>query len=256
PLPRPIRRGFVFEDVGFRYPGAEGWAVRNLSFTLHAGETLALVGENGAGKTTLVKLLARLYDPDEGHLLLDGVDLREYDLESLRSNVGVIFQDFVRYDFVLRENIGVSQIEALDDQARIREAARRSLAESVAQRLERGYEQMLGRRFEGGVELSGGEWQKVALGRAYLRDAQVLILDEPTAALDARAEYEVFLRFAELTRGKMAVLISHRFSTVRMADRILVLKDGELVEQGTHDELVTRGGLYAELFSLQAAGYR
>ena len=256
PVPSPITRGFEFHDVGFRYPGSDRWAVRHLTFTLGPGESVALVGENGAGKTTLVKLLARLYDPDEGHILLDGVDLREYDLESLRSNVGVIFQDFVRYDFVLRENIGVSQIEALDDQARIREAARRSLAESVAQRLEKGYEQMLGRRFEGGVELSGGEWQKVALGRAYLRDAQVLILDEPTAALDARAEYEVFLRFAELTRGKMAVLISHRFSTVRMADRILVLKDGELVEQGTHDELVNQGGLYAELFSLQAAGYR
>jgi ATP-binding cassette subfamily B protein len=256
PVPTPITRGFEFHDVGFRYPGSDRWAVRHLTFTLGPGERVALVGENGAGKTTLVKLLARLYDPDEGHILLDGVDLREYDLESLRSNVGVIFQDFVRYDFVLRENIGVSQIEALDDEARIREAARRSLAESVAQRLEKGYEQMLGRRFEGGVELSGGEWQKVALGRAYLRDAQVLILDEPTAALDARAEYEVFLRFAELTKGKMAVLISHRFSTVRMADRILVLKDGELVEQGTHEELVSRGGLYAELFSLQAAGYR
>jgi ATP-binding cassette subfamily B protein len=256
PVPSPITRGFEFHDVGFRYPGSDRWAVRHLTFTLGPGESVALVGENGAGKTTLVKLLARLYDPDEGRILLDGLDLREYDLESLRSNVGVIFQDFVRYDFVLRENIGVSQIEALDDQARIREAARRSLAESVAQRLEKGYEQMLGRRFEGGVELSGGEWQKVALGRAYLRDAQVLILDEPTAALDARAEYEVFLRFAELTRGKMAVLISHRFSTVRMADRILVLRDGELVEQGTHDELVTQGGLYAELFSLQAAGYR
>jgi ATP-binding cassette subfamily B protein len=256
PVPSPITRGFEFHDVGFRYPGSDRWAVRHLTFTLGPGESVALVGENGAGKTTLVKLLARLYDPDEGRILLDGLDLREYDLESLRSNVGVIFQDFVRYDFVLRENIGVSQIEALDDQARIREAARRSLAESVAQRLEKGYEQMLGRRFEGGVELSGGEWQKVALGRAYLRDAQVLILDEPTAALDARAEYEVFLRFAELTRGKMAVLISHRFSTVRMADRILVLRDGELVEQGTHDELVTHGGLYAELFSLQAAGYR
>ncbi|HXV91362.1 MAG TPA: ABC transporter ATP-binding protein [Gemmatimonadales bacterium] len=256
PVPVPIMRGFEFHDVGFRYPGSDRWAVRHLTFTIGPAERVALVGENGAGKTTLVKLLARLYDPDEGRILLDGVDLRDYDLESLWKNVGVIFQDFVRYDFVLRENIGVSQIEALPDEARIREAARRSLAESVAQRLEKGYEQMLGRRFEGGVELSGGEWQKVALGRAYLREAQVLILDEPTAALDARAEYEVFLRFAELTKGKMAVLISHRFSTVRMADRILVLKDGELVEQGTHAELVGRGGLYAELFGLQAAGYR
>jgi len=256
PVPTPIRRGFEFQDVGFRYPGSDRWAVRHLTFTLELGERVALVGENGAGKTTLVKLLARLYDPDEGRILLDGVDLREYDLISLRKNIGVIFQDFVRYDFILKENIGVSQVEALDDDARVREAARRSLADSVAKRLERGYDQMLGRRFDGGVELSGGEWQKVALGRAYMRDAQVLILDEPTAALDARAEYEVFLRFAELTKGRMAVLISHRFSTVRMADRILVLRSGELVDQGTHEELVARGGLYAELFSLQAAGYR
>ena len=256
PVPVPIRRGFEFQDVGFRYPGSDRWAVRHLSFTLECGERIALVGENGAGKTTLVKLLARLYDPDEGRILLDGVDLRDYDLGSLRTNIGVIFQDFVRYDFVMKENIGVSQIERLEDEARIREAARRSLADSVAGRLEHGYDQMLGRRFDGGVELSGGEWQKVALGRAYMRDAQVLILDEPTASLDARAEYEVFLRFAELTRGRMAVLISHRFSTVRMADRILVLQGGELIDQGTHDELVGRGGLYAELFGLQAAGYR
>ena len=255
-VPRPIKTGFHFENVGFRYPGSERWAVRHLTFTFEPDERIALVGENGAGKTTLVKLLARLYDPDEGRILLDGVDLRDYDLDSLRKNIGIIFQDFVRYDFVLRENIGVSQVEALDDDARIREAARRSLADSVAKRVPHGFDQMLGRRFDDGVELSGGEWQKVALARAYMRDAQVLILDEPTAALDARAEYEVFLRFAELTRGRMAVLISHRFSTVRMADRILVLKDGELVDDGTHEELLARGGLYAELFSLQAAGYR
>ena len=256
PVPVPIRRGFEFQDVGFRYPGSDRWAVRHLSFTLEAGERIALVGENGAGKTTLVKLLARLYDPDEGRILLDGVDLRDYDLGSLRINIGVIFQDFVRYDFVMKENIGVSQIERLEDEARIREAAQRSLADAVAGRLEHGYDQMLGRRFDGGVDLSGGEWQKVALGRAYMRDAQVLILDEPTASLDARAEYEVFLRFAELTKGRMAVLISHRFSTVRMAERILVLQGGELIDQGTHEELVTKGGLYAELFGLQAAGYR
>ena len=255
-VPRPIRTGFQFENVGFRYPGSQRWAVRHLSFTFEPHERIALVGENGAGKTTLVKLLARLYDPDEGRILLDGVDLREYDLDSLRKNIGIIFQDFVRYDFILRENIGVSQVEALGDDARIREAARRSLADSVAQRVPQGFDQMLGRRFDNGVELSGGEWQKVALARAYMRDAQVLILDEPTAALDARAEYEVFLRFAELTKGRMAVLISHRFSTVRMADRILVLKGGELVDDGTHEELLARGGLYAELFSLQAAGYR
>ncbi|HXQ29907.1 MAG TPA: ABC transporter ATP-binding protein [Gemmatimonadales bacterium] len=256
PVPAPIREGFEFQDVGFHYPGSERWAVRHLSFRFGPGERIALVGENGAGKTTLVKLLTRLYDPDEGRVLLDGVDLRDYNLDSLRRAIGVIFQDFVRYDFILKENIGVSQVEALDDEARVRAAAERSLADSVAQRLGSGYGQMLGRRFDGGVELSGGEWQKVALARAYMRDAEVLILDEPTAALDARAEYEVFLRFAELTAGKMAVLISHRFSTVRMADRILVLQGGELVDDGTHQELVARGGLYAELFSLQAAGYR
>jgi ATP-binding cassette subfamily B protein len=255
-VPVPITRGFEFQNVGFRYPGSDRWAVRHLTFTLSPGERIALVGENGAGKTTLAKLLARLYDPDEGRILLDGVDLKDYDLTSLRRNIGVIFQDFVRYDFILKENIGVSEIEHLDDVERIREAARRSKADELAGRLASGYDQMLGRRFDGGVELSGGEWQKVALGRAYLRAAQLLILDEPTAALDARAEYEVFLRFAELTKGRMAVLISHRFSTVRMADRILVLQGGELVDQGTHEDLLERGGLYAELFSLQAAGYR
>jgi len=255
-VPVPIRQGFVFEGVGFRYPRAESWAVRNLNFTLAPGERIALVGENGAGKTTLVKLLARLYDPDEGRILLDGVDLREYDVDSLRRNVGVIFQDFVRYDFALKENIAVGNIARIEDNPAIKAAAERSLADSVAQRLAGQYDQMLGKRFEGGVDLSGGEWQKVALARAYMRDAQLLILDEPTAALDARAEYEVFLRFSELTKGRMAVLISHRFSTVRMADRIVVLKGGELVEQGTHKRLVELGGLYSELFQLQAAGYR
>src|SRR6266516_2507597 len=238
PVPRPLQTGFRFDNVGFRYPGSQRWAVRHLTFSFQPHERVALVGENGAGKTTLLKLLARLYDPDEGEILLDGMDLRDYDLDSLR------------------QNIGVSQIDALSDEARIREAAKRSLADSVVQRVPQGYDQMLGKRFDTGVELSGGEWQKVALARAYMREAQVLILDEPTAALDARAEYEVFLRFAELTKGRMAVLISHRFSTVRMADRILVLKGGELVDDGTHDELVARSGLYAELFSLQAAGYR
>ena len=256
PVAVPIREGFVFENVGFQYPGAEGWAVRGLSFQLLPGERLALVGENGAGKTTLAKLLARLYEPTEGRILLDGRDLREYDVESLRRNVGVIFQDFVKYDFILRENIAVGDISKLDDQPAIEAAARRSLADQLAARFAQGYDQMLGRRFDGGVDLSGGEWQKVALARAYLRDSPLLILDEPTAALDARAEYEVFLRFAELTKGRMAVLISHRFSTVRMADRILVLQGGRRVELGTHAELVARGGLYAELFNLQAAGYR
>jgi ATP-binding cassette, subfamily B, bacterial len=256
PVPAPFREGFVFENVGFHYPGSERWAVRHLSFRLAAGERVALVGENGAGKTTIVKLLARLYDPSEGRISLDGRDLREYDVESLRRHVGVIFQDFFRYDFTLRENIAVGDIEKLDDSPAIHAAAERSLADTVAARLKGGFDQLLGRRFEGGVDLSGGEWQKVALARAYLRDSELLILDEPTAALDARAEYEVFQRFAELTVGRMAVLISHRFSTVRMADRILVLKDGELLQQGTHEALLAIGGLYAELFQLQAKGYR
>lgn len=255
-VPAPIREGFVFEDVGFRYPGSERWAVRHLSFRLRPGERLALVGENGAGKTTLAKLLARLYEPTEGRVLLDGRDLRDYDVASLRQQVGVIFQDFVRYDFPFRENIAVGDVSRIADQPALETAAGRSLADSVLPRLPDQWDQMLGRRFEGGVDLSGGEWQKVALARAYLREAQLLILDEPTAALDARAEYEVFQRFSELTVGRMAVLISHRFSTVRMADRILVLMGGERVEEGSHVELVAKGGLYAELFALQAEGYR
>ncbi len=256
PFPVPIRSGFVFENVGFRYPGAERWAVRGLTFELRAGETLALVGENGAGKTTLVKLLARLYDPDEGRILLDGHDLREYDLFGLRANVGVIFQDFVRYHLSAADNIAVGRIEAREDRARIVAAAQRSLADEVIAKLPDGYDQMLGKRFRRGVDLSGGEWQKVAIARAYMRDAQLLILDEPTAALDARAEFEVFRRFKELSEGKTAVLISHRFSSVRMADRIIVLVDGAVEAQGTHAELLAQGGRYAELFELQAAGYR
>ncbi|MGF1627094.1 MAG: ABC transporter ATP-binding protein [Alphaproteobacteria bacterium] len=256
PLPRPIREGFVFEDVGFRYPGAERWAVRNLSFTLKAGETLALVGENGAGKTTLVKLLARLYDPDEGRILLDGRDLRDYDVDALRGAMGVIFQDFVAYNLSAADNIAVGRIQARDDRPRIESAARRSLADRVIEDLPHGYDQMLGKRFRSGVELSGGEWQKIAIARAYMRDAEVLILDEPTASLDARAEFEVFQRFKELSAGKTAVLISHRFSSVRMADRILVLAGGRVEVSGTHAELLVQGGRYAELFELQAAGYR
>ncbi len=255
-FPRPIRHGFVFEDVGFIYPGAERWAVRNLSFTLHAGEVLALVGENGAGKTTLVKLLARLYDPDEGRILLDGHDLRDYDLDELRGNMGVIFQDFVRYNLSAADNIAVGRIAARDDRARIAQAAKRSLADDVIAKLPGGYEQMIGKRFRNGVELSGGEWQKIAIARAYMREADVLILDEPTAALDARSEFEVFKRFKELSEGKTAILISHRFSSVRMADRILVLADGRVEAAGTHEELMAQPGRYSELFELQAAGYR
>lgn len=307
-VPRPSREGFTFENVGFRYPDSDAWALRGVSFSLRPGERVALVGGNGAGKTTLVKLLARLYDPTEGRILLDGRDLRDYDLASLRASVGVIFQDFLRYDLRFDENIGVGEIEGVRDYldaaetadadseadeaaaktkheanadangnansgvgpaarveaphepggepAVIVEAAQKSLAESLLPRLPRGYRQRLGRRFEGGVELSGGEWQKVALARAYMRDAQVLILDEPTSALDARAEFEVFRRFADLVRGRMALIISHRFSTVRMADRILVLDSGRVVEEGPHEDLVSRGGLYADLFALQAEGYR
>ena len=256
PFPAPIRQGFVFESVGFRYPGAERWAVRNLSFTLQAGETLALVGENGAGKTTLVKLLARLYDPDEGRILLDGHDLGDYDLDQLRGQIGVIFQDFVRYNFTASDNIAAGRIDARDDRERVARAAALSQADEVIARLPGGYEQMIGKRFRNGVELSGGEWQKIAIARAYMREAQVLILDEPTAALDARSEFEVFKRFKELSAGKTAILISHRFSSVRMADRILVLVDGAVDSQGTHEQLVAQGGQYSELFELQAAGYR
>ncbi|MDZ7630141.1 MAG: ABC transporter ATP-binding protein [Gemmatimonadaceae bacterium] len=256
PFPVVLQQGIVFENVGFRYPGAERWAVRNLSFTLRAGEVLALVGENGAGKTTIVKLLARLYDPDEGRILVDGHDMRAYDLEQLRANIGVIFQDFVRYNMTAGENIAVGRIDARDDHARIEAAAARSLASEVIARLPKQYEQQLGRRFRKGVDLSGGEWQKVAIARAYMRDAQLLILDEPTAALDARAEYEVFERFKELSDGRTGVLISHRFSSVRMADRILVLADGRVEASGTHAELLAERGRYAELFELQAAGYR
>jgi len=264
PVPATIKSGFVFENVGFRYPGSDRWAVRNVNLVLGPGERVALVGENGAGKTTLTKLMARLYDPTEGRITLDGVDLKEYDLASLRRAIGVIFQDFVRYDMRFDENIGVGEIESVRTDLEknngtpvaITAAAENSLAASLLPRFSKGYQQMLGRRFDEGVDLSGGEWQKIALARAYIRDAQVLILDEPTAALDARAEYEVFLRFSELVAGRMAVLISHRFSTVRMADRIIVLRHGKVEEQGSHEELLARRGLYEELFTMQAAGYR
>lgn len=256
PFPKPILSGFTFENVGFRYINSERWANRHLSFTLYPGEKLALVGENGAGKTTLVKLLARLYDPTEGRILLDGKDLKDYDLADLRMNLGIIFQDYIRYQMNFSQNIAVGNIKERENEELIKAAAHKSLADQLAEKLPGQYQQMLGKRFSQGVELSGGEWQKVALARAYMKDAQLIILDEPTAALDARAEYEVFQRFAELTKGKSAVLISHRFSTVRMADRILFLEKGELLEIGTHQELLTKNGRYAELFNLQAMGYR
>jgi ATP-binding cassette, subfamily B, bacterial len=256
PAPRPIREGFEFRNVSFTYPGQTRLVLSDVSFHLRRGERLALVGENGQGKTTIVKLLTRLYDPTAGQILLDGVDLREYDLEDLWKETGVIFQDFMRYDMTAAENIAIGKIEERDNTFRVRSAAQKSLAEQVIRKLPKSYEQILGRRFEGGVDLSGGEWQKMALARAYLRDAQLLILDEPTAALDAKSEHEVFQRFAELTHGKMALLISHRFSTVKMADRILVLEEGQIAEQGDHEQLLLRGGRYAEMFELQAASYR
>ncbi|WP_339820576.1 ABC transporter ATP-binding protein [uncultured Paracoccus sp.] len=256
PVPVPIAQGFRFENVGFRYPGRDDWAIRGMTLDLRAGETVALVGENGAGKTTIVKLLARLYDPDEGRITLDGRDLRDYDLDQLRGTVGVIFQDFVRYAVTAAENIAIGRIDARDDRPRIVTAAERSLADQVIAKLPKGYDQMVGKRFARGLDLSGGEWQKLAIARAYMRDAQLLVLDEPTAALDARAEYEVFLRFRDLTQGRTALLISHRFSSVRMADRIIVLEGGRVQDQGSHAELVARPGRYRELFELQAQGYR
>jgi len=256
PAPRPILRGFEFRNVSFRYPGTSRLVLNGLNFHLHPQERVALIGENGEGKTTIVKLLTRLYDPTDGEILLDGIDLRDYNLEDLYREIGVIFQDFMRYEMTARENIACGRIEDLNNLGLLERAARKSGADQVIERLPRGYDQMLGRRFENGVDLSGGEWQKLALARAYLRDSQLLILDEPTAALDARSEYEVFRRFAELTSEKMALFISHRFSTVRMADRIVVLENGRIAEEGTHDKLSSLGGRYAEMFELQAASYR
>ncbi|PXA99178.1 ABC transporter ATP-binding protein [Nostoc sp. 3335mG] len=256
PFPAPIREGIRFDNVGFRYPEAENWVIRNLSFSLAAGETLALVGENGAGKTTIVKLLARLYDPSEGRITIDGVDLKDMAPSDIHAHLGVIFQDFIRYSFTARDNIGVGRVEEKDNQVRIQSAAEQSLADGVIARLPQGYDQQLGRLFKQGRDLSGGEWQKVAIARSYMRDAELIILDEPTAALDAKAEAEVFNRFKQLASGKTAVIISHRFSTVRMADRILVLEEGRILESGTHEHLLGLQGRYAELFELQAAGYR
>lgn len=255
PAPRPIRDGFLFDQVTFSYPQSSRLILDRLNFRIEPGERIALIGENGQGKTTLVKLMTRLYDPTGGRILLDGVDLRDYRIDDLHRQIGVIFQDFMRYELTARENIAVGRIESAQDDA-IRRAAQQSLADSVVRKLPRAYDQLLGLRFEGGVDLSGGEWQKIALARAYFRDAQVVILDEPTASLDAQSEYEVFHQFAELTQGKIALLISHRFSTVRMADRIVVLENGAIVEHGSHQHLISLGGRYAVMFELQASSYR
>ena len=256
PAPRPIVRGFEFRHVSFRYPGTERMVLNDLNLWLHSRERVALIGENGEGKTTLVKLLTRLYDPTEGQILLDGIDLREYDLDDLYREIGVIFQDFMRYEMTARDNIAVGKIEEANNLDLLKAAADKSMADDVIRRLPLQYQQQLGRRFDNGMDISGGEWQKLALARAYLRDAQFLILDEPTAALDARSEYEVFQRFADLTAGKAALFISHRFSTVRMADRIIVMEKGRITEDGDHDQLFRLGGRYAEMFELQAANYR
>ncbi len=254
--PRPIVRGFEFRNVCFSYPGNSRLILDHINFRLNPRERLALIGENGQGKTTIVKLITRLYDPTDGQILLDGVDLRDYDLEDLHRIMGVIFQDFMRYEMTARDNIAVGRVEEINNRELIEAAAQKSMAHPTITRLPQGYEQMLGRRFEQGVDISGGEWQKVALARAYLRDAQLLILDEPTAALDARSEFEVFHRFAELTAGKMALFISHRFSTVRSSDRIIVLDNGKIAEEGSHEQLASLGGRYAEMFEMQASSYR
>jgi ATP-binding cassette subfamily B protein len=255
-FPARLRHGFIFENVGFRYRGSDRWAVRGLSFTLRAGEVTAVVGENGSGKTTLIKLLTRLYDPDEGRILLDEYDLRDYDIRQVWAHMGVIFQDFLRYQFSAHDNIGVGSAEAIGCRERVVHAAKWSRADDVIRKLPWGYDQLLGKEFASGVELSGGEWQTVGLARAYMRHADILILDEPTAAFDAGAEYEYFKRFKEYRCGKTGVLISHRFNTVRMADRIIVLNQGKIQEAGSHDELIAAGGRYSDLFALQASGFR
>jgi ATP-binding cassette subfamily B protein len=256
PMSTTLTHGLEFRNVSFRYPGREDWALRDVNLRIDPGEKVALVGPNGAGKTTLIKLLTRLYDPTEGAILLDGIDLREYDPDELRRRIGVIFQDFVKYQLTARENIGFGQIEQLDNRERIDEAAARGGADDVVAELPGGMDTMLGRWFQDGNELSGGQWQKIALSRAFMRDGEVLVLDEPTAALDAEREYEIFQRFRELTEGKIAVLISHRFSTVRMADQIVVIEGGRITEQGSHTELLLHAGTYARLFEMQAEGYR
>jgi ATP-binding cassette subfamily B protein len=256
PVRHPIQEGIEFRHVTYTYEGKDEPALKDVSFHIARGETVAIVGHNGAGKSTLVKLVARLYDPQSGQVLIDGRDIREYDPDELRGEFGVLFQDYVSYQFSARENIGIGRVERLDDTPAISEAASKSGAAAVIERLPEGYDTVLGKWFDGGVNLSGGEWQKVALGRAFMREAQILILDEPSAALDAKAEFELFSRLRELAHGRTAIFISHRFSTVRQADRILVFEQGSLIESGTHEELLALGGRYAELFNLQAASYR
>jgi ATP-binding cassette, subfamily B, bacterial len=255
-LSLPLRGGIEFRELGFRYPESDQWALRGINLIIRPGEKIALVGHNGAGKTTLIKLLSRLYDPTEGSILIDGIDIRDLDPLELQQRIGVIFQDFVRYHLPVRENIGFGQIDAMEDAERIAAAARKSGAQAVIEELPQGYETMLGRWFQDGHELSLGQWQKIALARAFMREAEILVLDEPTASVDARTEYEIFQNFKTLTEGKMAILISHRFSTVRMADRIAVIQEGRIAELGTHEELLRREGIYAELFGMQAEGYR
>jgi len=253
---QPITRGFEFREVSFAYAGSSNHALHRISFSIEPGETVAIVGENGAGKTTLTKLLARLYEPTEGSILLDGVDLRDYDMESLQKAISVVFQDFVRYEMTAGLNIGFGDLLSRDDIGRLDVAARAGLAMPIINRLPNGYQQLLGKRFDGGVELSGGEWQKLALSRACMRDAQLLILDEPSASLDPKNEFLLIEHFAELTAGKMAVLISHRLPTVRIAHKIIVLEHGKLVEQGSHEDLMATGGSYFSMFQLQASGYQ
>lgn len=256
PMPATLQSGFEFRNVHFSYPGSDQPVLEGVSFHVQAGEKMAFVGENGAGKTTLIKLLLRFYEPTAGEILLDGINIKRFDKAQYQEFFGVIFQDFIRYEFTVKENIAVGHIDRLLDMDAIREAADRSLASEVVGELPGGYDQQLGKRFFRGVDLSGGQWQKIALARAYMKDAQVMILDEPTSALDARAEYEAFQRFINLTKGRTSIIISHRFSTVRMADRIVVLQDGRILELGTHEELLANKKLYAELFSLQAEGYQ
>jgi ATP-binding cassette subfamily B protein len=259
PMPASVQNQGMeieFRNVSFTYAGKEQAALDNVSFKIGAGETVALVGKNGAGKTTLVKLVSRLYDPDEGEILIGGRNVKEYDLQELRENIGVIFQDYARYHMTAHDNVGIGRVSQIEDREFILAAAHKSGADSVIEELSDGYEAMLGRWFKNGIELSGGQWQKIALARAFMRNAPILILDEPTSALDAQAEYEVFTRFRHLTEGRTAIFISHRFSTVRLADRIFVIEHGKMRESGSHAELMELNGRYAELFNLQAKAYR